>query len=488
MARVRLLFPAFRQKQCFFLTKNVIFIRKRNKVAISKEITRLEHSSVKLTVTVGKDDVRSQYDELLSGYSKNLQIPGFRKGKVPKEVLERKFGSTLKDEALGRIIEKSISGIFDDESFPKEDKPLPYSSPEMEEEKALTLDLDSDLSFSVVYDVLPKVTVETWKGLEVEAPDAVVADEDISRELEIIRDRNAIVQDKDDDAQALSGDVVTVDYLELSETGEGLDATKREGFVFTLGSGYNLYKFDEEVAGMRKGESKDIVKTYPEDFTDKDLAGKTIKLRVTLTALKSKILPALDDDLAQDVDEKFKTLDDLKADIQQRLTKTLDKRLRDITLNNLLEKITGTTPVEIPESMIRVETESRWRNLARRFNTSAEELLKIMGTSGKGYEEMIAEWRPDVIKALHSRLIVETLMEDQKIEASDDEVEKEIENLAVETGSPLEDIKKYYEQQNMKDYLKEDIKERKLFDILLAENTIKKGKKEKYTDLITNNG
>jgi trigger factor len=467
------------------LPKNWYIYIKRKNVAISKEITRLEHSSVKLTVTVDKDDVGTQYDELLSGYSKSLQIPGFRKGKVPKEVLERKFGATLKEEALGHIIEKSITEIFEDESFSRENKPLPYSTPQVEEKPSFSL--GSDLSFSVTYDVMPSVKVETWKGLTVEAPDAEVSNEDINRELEALRDRNAIVQDKEDGEAALKDDVVTVDYQELSEAGEPLDATKREDFVFTLGSGYNLYKFDDEVVGMKKGETKDIEKIYPEDFADKDLAGRTIKLRITLTALKKKILPELDDDLAQDVDEKFKTLEDLKADIRERLSKNLDKRLRDIKLNNLLEKIMQGTPVEIPESMVRIELESRWRNLARRFNTSPEDLLKIMGVSGKTEEEIGAEWRPEVLKALHSRLIVESLMEELGLEAAEDEVEKEYEKMAEETGQPLEDIKKYYEQDNMQMYLKEEIKEHKLFDLMLAENTITKGKKETYLDLVGTN-
>ncbi|MDR2079840.1 MAG: trigger factor, partial [Treponema sp.] len=283
-------------------------------------------------------------------------------------------------------------------------------------------------------------------------------------------------------------DVVTVDYQELSDAGEPLDATKREDFVFTLGSGYNLYKFDDDVAGMKKGETKDIEKTYPGDFADKDLAGRTIKLRITLRALKKKILPDLDDDFAQDVDEKFKTLEDLKANIKERLSRNLDKRLRDIKLNNLLEKIMQGVPVEIPESMVRIELESRWRNLARRFNTSPEDLLKIMGASGKTAEEISAEWRPDVLKALHSRLIVESLMEELGLEAADNEMEKEYEKMAEETGQPVEDIKKYYEQDTMRTYLKEEIKERKLFDLMLAENTITKGKKEKYLDLVSTNG
>jgi trigger factor len=455
-------------------------------VAVSKEITRLEQSSVKLTVTVSKEDVSSQYNTLLSGYSKSLQLPGFRKGKVPKEVLERKFGSSLKEEALGSIIEKSVTEVFEDESFLPADRPLPYSQPQLEGKPEL--DFSADLRFSITYDVRPRVMVETWKGLSVEIPDSQVTDEDIDTELEAIRNRNAIVQDKDEDAVAADGDVVTVNYLELSESAEPREETKREDFVFTLGSGHNMYRFDEEITGMQKGETRDFEKIYPEDFMDKELAGRTVKLRVSLTALKSKILPELDDDLAQDVDEKYQTLEDLKASIRERFTKNLDRRLRNMTLNGLLEKIMEAAPVEIPESMIRIELDSRWRNMARQFQTTQEELLKILGASGKSYEDITAEWRPEVIKALHSRLIVETLTEEQHFTATDEEVEQQIARLSEESGSSAEEIKDYYAQDTMREYLLQNIKERKLFDLLLAENTVTKGKKEKYLDLAQQQG
>jgi trigger factor len=409
-------------------------------------------------------------------------MPGFRKGKVPKEVLERKFGSSLKEEALGRIIEKSMTEIFEDESFPSADKPLSYSSPQLQETPKL--DFGEDLRFSVTYDVLPTVKVETWKGLSVEIPDAAVAGEDIDRELETIRNRNAIVQDKDDDAAAEADDVVTVNYLELSGSGEPLEETKREDFVFTLGSGYNMYRFDEEIKGMRKGETRDFEKIYGEDFIDKELAGRTVKLRVSLTALKSKLLPELDDDFAQDVDEKYRTLEDLRADIRERFTKNLDKRLRDITLNRLLEKIMESAPAQIPESMIRIEIDSRWRNMARQFQTTPEELLKILSVGGKTYEDITSEWRPDVIKALHSRLIVETLTEEQHLAATDEELEQEIASLAEESGMSREEVNNYYKQDGMRQYLEQDIKERKLFNLLLAENTVAKGKQETYLDLV----
>jgi trigger factor len=439
-----------------------------------------------MTITVGKDDLRSEYDGLVSDYSKNIQIPGFRKGKVPKEILIRKYADALRGEALGQIVEKAMGSVFEDESFPREDRPLPYSSPRIEDDPVL--DLEKDLTFSVVYDVLPRFTVGQWKGLEVEVPGAEITDEDMNRELETIRERNAIVLDRDDGAEAAKGDVVTVNYGELTEAGEIAAGTERQDFVFTLGSGYNLYHFDDEITGMKKGESRDIEKTYGEDFEDAELAGKTKKIRVTLTALKERQLPDLDNDLAQDVDEKYKTLEDLKANIRERLTKNLERRLRDIKISKLLEKILENTPVEVPESMIRIELESRWRNLARQFNMPVEDLIKMMEKSGKGAESIQEEWRPAAIKALHSRLIVETLIEEQKFELGSEDEEREYETMAAGSGTSVEEIKKYYEQENMKDYLREEIKERKLFDLLLAENTIKTGKKENYLDLVGNNG
>jgi trigger factor len=138
--------------------------------------------------------------------------------------------------------------------------------------------------------------------------------------------------------------------------------------------------------------------------------------------------------------------------------------------------------------MIRVELESRWRNLARRFNTTPENIVRMMGASGKDPGEIQEEWRPDAVRALHSRLIVETLIEEGKFEASDEELEREIERLAGETDTAIEEVKKYYGDETTREYLREDIKEKKLFDVLLAENIIKPGKKVNYMDIMENNG
>lgn len=450
-------------------------------MVVSKEIKRLEHSAVSLTVTVGKDDVRAQYDEMLKSYAKSVQIKGFRKGMVPKEVLERKFGPSLKGEAVGRVMEKALEELFEQ----IEEKPLPYSTPSVKDEPSL--DLDKDLTFTVSYDVFPDVKAGAWKGVEVEAPVVSVEDADVDRELEQVRDRNAVVLDKDDSAKAAKGDVVTVSYCELGDDGAPVPGTERQDYVFTIGTGYNVFKFDDEIVGMKKGETKDFEKAYPADFADKELAGTSKKLRATVQALKEKKLPDLDDELAQDVSEKYKTLADLKADLRANLEKTLEAKLREIKINALLEKIVADSSIDLPESMFRIELESRWRALARRFNATPEQLVNIVASSGKTPDDLMAEWRPDVEKALKARLVVEKLGKDLGVEVGDDDVKKEIETMASSMGVGVEEVEKHYEREGMKDYLKDDLKDRKLFDLLLSEAKAKKGKKAKYLDLMGDN-
>jgi len=448
-------------------------------VAINKEIKRLDKSNVSLSVTVPKDDVRAQYDAMLKEYSKNLQIPGFRKGHVPQEVLERKFAEALKGEAMGRIMESTLQEIFKAENMPRNERPLPYSTPELQGEPEF--DFEKDLQFTVNYDVLPEVKIGQWKGLKVDYPYAEVEKKDIDKELDEIRDRNSIVMDKDDSAATAKGDVTTIDYEIFEEDGITPLQISRKDFTLSI-DGKNVFKFDDYITGMKKGETKEFEKKFESDYFDPALADKTRKVKITLTALKEKKLPDLDDDLAQDVDEKFKTLDDLKNSIKDRLEKHLEYKLREKKINELLTKIMENTPVTLPESMIRIEVEGRMRRIAQYYSTGIEQIQQMMNIS-----EKTSEWRGNAEKALHSRLIIETLMEDQKIEVSDADVEEEFKSIAAANGADIEEVKKHYNEEALF-YMKEDIREKKITDILLAENTLKQGKKENYLDFVSDNG
>ncbi|MDR2194708.1 MAG: trigger factor [Treponema sp.] len=456
-------------------------------MTISKEITRLEHSRIKLVVSIGKDDVKSEYDTMLNDFCKDIQIPGFRKGKVPKNVVERKFGESLVSDITGRIIERAIESVFQDETFPKEDMPLAYSQPALEG-KPSALKFGEDYSFTVAYDVFPKITIGQYKGFEIEMPDVRITDEDITRELEKVRERNAVVRDKADDAPAVKGDVITVNYCELTAEGEVEKGSEHKDVVFTIGSGHTMFKFDDDLVGLKKGETKDIEKTYAEDFENKELAGKTKNIRVTITGLKEKELPNLDDELAQDVDEKFKTLDELKNNIRERLEHELERRLETLKADALVKKIMENTPVDIPESMIRIQLDAQWRNFAHQLQMPVDSIKENIAKSDKGLEGFEELWRPEATRTLHSQLIIETLMKELNIEVAEEDLEKELALQAERSGESLDEIKKLYEQEHMKSYLETDIKEGKLFALLMAENTVKTGGKKDFLDIMEDKG
>ncbi len=451
-------------------------------MVVTKNIEKLEHSAVRLTVTVGKDDVRAAYDALLKDYAKNVRIDGFRKGKVPANILERKFGPQLKLDAMGRVMDEAVEKALDGEAL----VPLSYAQPSLDGQPAF--ELDADFSFSVTYDVFPEVVPGDIEGMELELPQVTIAKADEERELDEIRDRNAIVMDKDDKAAAKKGDIATVDYAELDESGEPVKGTERQDFVFELGSGHNLYKFDDDVIGMKKDAEKTIEKAFPADFEYSELAGQTKKLRVKLTKLKEKKLPELDDDLAQDVSEKFKTLDDLKADIRAKLEKRLEDRLKSLREKGVVDALVEKSTVDLPASMVAAELEMRLRNLMQRMGIDSEErLAQIVSMSGRSVDQLREEWRPEAEKAIKTRLVLDKLTEEGKYSASDEDVAAEYAKMAADSNLSVEEVKAEYERRGMVEYLVDRIKEDRLIADLEKKMKAKKGKKIAFVDLFKEN-
>ena len=445
---------------------------------ITKEITRLEKSNVRLSMTIPHEDVLSQYNEMIKEYTKNVQLPGFRKGKVPQNVLERKFGDTLKKEAVGKTIEKTLEEIFDGTEMPEDEKPLPYSRPQMQDEAKI--EFGEDLNFALVYDVMPKITVGQWKGLEVEVPQVKISDEDISAELESIRELNTVTIDRDEDAAAEEGDEVTISYFETGENGEELPNSRRDNFSFTLGSKTIPYQFDDDIIGMKKGEAKKLTRTFPKDTPPKDFT-------LTLEAIKEKIIPDINDELAQDVDEKFETLDDLKASIRDKLGKNIEAGIKKINVEKLMDKIIETTPVVLPESMVITEITGRIQNIASQYNVDGEKIMEMLSQNGDGKDNAQEKFRSSAEFALRSNLILDTLIKDNNIEASDEDINNEFERIALENGVAIEDVENRYKGERATAYLKDSVKERKMFDLLLSENTIKLGNEIKYVDFMGKN-
>lgn len=446
----------------------------------TKSFKKLEKSAVELTVTIEKDDVAETYQSTLKNYVKNAQIPGFRKGHVPANVLERKYGDSIKAEALGTIIDKSFEEIFKDDV---DNRPLPYSQPTMEQ--VPEFDITKDLVYTVKYDVFPKVEIENFSGITVKEPQSAVTDDDIAEELKGMQERNAMVIDKKDETVE-KNNIVTIDYVELDDAKNEIAGTKREDFVFTVGTGENLYKVDDDILGMKKGDSKEITKEFKKDYEDSDLAGKTVKLKVTVKAVKIRDLPALDDDFAQDCNEKYKTLQDMKDDIKKNMETSIKRKIEEIKINSLLEQLLEKNPFDIPESMLATELEGRWRMMANQFQTTTEQLEKMITASGQTKETMLNEWTGNSEKMLKSRIIVDSLMRSRNISVTPEEIEAEYAKIAEDGNMSVEEVKKHYEDPRAKEYLIDDTKEKKLFEQLFKEVKVSKGNKMTFKELFAN--
>lgn len=447
---------------------------------VDKKIERQEQSKVKLSVTVSKDHAKQEYQNLLKEYAKKAQIKGFRPGKVPPQVLEKKFGESLRAEAMQKILESSLGTVFEE----IEERPLPYTQPELDE--APDLQFESDLSFSVVYDVYPEFEIGDYKGLTVESPNIVVSDADLDRELKAIQDQNAIVMDKDEGVVE-NDDIVNIDYAVLDEADNPVPGEERSDYSFTVGSGMNVFRIDEDILGMKADETKTIDKSWSDDFEDAELAGTSKRIKVTVKSIRQRDLPEIDDELAQDVSDDYETLEDLKKDIRQRLEKTAESRSREQAVNVLLEQVLSSTTVELPRSMVQAELENSWRNFLGQFGGNEQQILGLLQAQGRGKEEFLEEWREGAESRLRNQLVTQKLIEKEGIEASEDEVDAYIAEQAEASSMKPEEVKEHYTNNNMLDYIRHEVQERKLFDALLAESTIKKGKKTSLMDALGRN-
>ncbi|MCR5762396.1 MAG: trigger factor [Treponema sp.] len=449
---------------------------------VTKEITKIENSAVKLTATVAKEDVAAGYKTNLAKYAKNIQIPGFRKGHVPVSVLETKYGESLKAEILGDLIDQALNEIFSQEDV-KDYRPLPYAQPRLEQDKLPEFDVTKDLVFTVVYDVFPNVEVKNFDGITIKEPQVTVGDTELNNELKAIQERNAVVIDKKDDDAVEKDNIVTIDYKELDDSGNAKPDSERQDFVFTVGSGQNIYKIDDDILGMKKGETKEITKTYAKDDENADLAGQTKKISVTVKQIKIRNLPALDDDLAQDVNEKYKTLDDLKKDISRNLELAKSRKLSELKSQSLLSQLVEKNPFDLPKSMVQAENDSRWNMIAQQFKTTPEQLDKMVASSGQSKDAMLKQWAGDTEKALKSRIIVDALLRANNISVTPEEIEEEYKKIANDSGITVEEVKDHYKDPRAKEYLIDDAKENKLYDQLYKKVKVQKGDKVSFEEL-----
>ncbi|HVO40203.1 MAG TPA: trigger factor, partial [Spirochaetia bacterium] len=439
----------------------------------------LENSQVKLKVRIPTEDVRKQYDDILREYTQKAHLKGFRPGKVPADVIVRKLGPALMDQTRSEVLEKSLSEIFES----VEQKPIPYATPEIKADEAL--ELGKDYAFEVIYDTWPSIELGPYQGLEIDQPQWDITDEDIGRELKGIQEQNALFADREG-GDVQTGNIVNLDYVEL-EAGSERPETRREAFVFEVGTGYNVYKIDDEVIGMKAGETKTITKIFPEDFETKALAGKTVNLRITLNSIKEKKLPEINDELARDISEKFATIADLRADIAKKLEEAVKQRIRSQTVSRILDSVVETSRIPLPSSLVDYQLENMWHEYVSQMRIEEKKLVEILEAQGTTMESLRKDWLPAAEKRARLQLVVSEIAKRENIAIEEQELEAEISRMADARKVTPAELKESLTRNNLVDYMKSNLRIDKLYDFLLSKTTLRAGEKRKVLDILQGN-
>ena len=443
-------------------------------MAVEKTVKEIENSAVEMSIKIKKESLVDSYTKVLQKYMKSLQIPGFRRGKAPASVLEQKFGSSMKEESVFTAIDDAVQEAL--REVEDKYKPLPYSQPSLVDEDSIYKDIDKDLEFAITYDILPLFELPPYKELTVEIPAVKIAKEDIDKEIEKTRQQNAMVIEKEGKVE--KDNIATLDFVELDEEKNPIAGTERKDFVFTVGSGTNFYKIDDDVLGMEKGEVKEVVKTFPEDYEYSEYAGKSVTLRLELKEIKMRDVPLLDDEFAQDVSDDYKTVADLKAGTKKNMEEGLESHLKEEKFKAIADKILEGTVISVPQSMIDIEVDSSWHRFISQSGMSEEQVLQFLQFQGQTKEDFTKEWREPAERELKLQLIVEKVKEAENITVDEKELEEEFERQL--EGITDEGTRNYY-----KSVIEDDMKTHKTYDFLLENNKFKDGKEVSYEEFFS---
>lgn len=398
------------------------------------------------TATFQVETDAAEFESAVNGaYLKNkssIYIPGFRKGKAPRAVVEGMYGhEVFYQDAMDELAPKAF-----DQGL-KESGLRIVGAPSISDVN-VTDGRTVEYTFAVT--LYPEVTLGQYKGLSAKKDEVKVTDEDVDKELEAARKRSARILTVDD-REAQMGDTANIDFDGYLD-GERFDGGKAEGYDLELGSGSFVPGFEEQVVGMKIGEEKDINITFPEDYVA-DLAGKPVVFKVKLNSLSAKELPELDDEFAKDVSE-FDTLDEYKADIRAKQEKQQQELADNKFRSDIIRQACDNMTVDIPAVMVDDKLEEMVRNYAANFgftdrNTSLEDLLKMMGVD-------VAAIRPSAEMQVKTELLLEAVVKAENMEVTQEEADEYMNKVAEGIGAKVEDMKNYFSKEFIEDELKKE--------------------------------
>lgn len=420
---------------------------------MSVQVEKLEKNMAKLTIEVPAEQVEKAIQGAYLRERKNINIPGFRKGRAPRNLIEKMYGKEIfYNDAIDAMMPQAYAEALDEcgEEI--------VSRPQID---IVQIESGKPFIFTAEVAVKPGVELGQYKGVQVEKAPVEVLDAEIDAEIMREREANARTITVEDRA-VQSGDIVSLDY-EGSVDGAAFDGGKGENQELTIGSGTFIPGFEDQLIGAQIGADVEVNVTFPEDYRAEELAGKEAVFRCRVNAIHVKELPDVDDEFAQEVSE-FDTLDEYKADIKARLLKDKEEEAGKLKEDAVIGKIIENAKMDIPDAMVEYQTEQLMEDFAQRIQSqgiSLEQYLQFTGMTMDSYKEQL---RPRALKNIQSRLVLEAVAEAEDVQASDEDVEAEFAKMAENYNMEIDKVKELVGDAQ-KEELKKDIKIQKAVDL-----------------------
>ncbi|NVX21340.1 trigger factor [Listeria monocytogenes] len=408
----------------------------------------------KLTFEIEQEKVKEGLDRAFVKVRKTLNVPGFRKGKVPRQIFNQRFGEeALFQDALDILLPEVYSAAIDEAGIDPVDTPqVNIESMEKGETWVLTAEVT----------VKPEVKLGDYKGLEVEKRETELTTEELEAELKQLQERQAELVVKED-APAENGDTVILDF-EGFKDGVAFEGGQAENHSLELGSGQFIPGFEEKLVGLKAGDEADIELTFPEEYHAEDLAGQPVVFKVKLHEIKTKEVPALDDELAKDIDEEVETLDELKEKISKRLQEAKEESVAQAKQEEVIAKAVENAEVDIPHAMVHHEADHLMNHFAQDLQAQGLTPELYYQFTGQTEEAMHAQMEKDAEKRVKMNLVLEAIAEAENIEPTEETIDEEISTLAEKYGMEKDAVRAALGDMSE---LKSDLKIRKAIDVLL---------------------
>lgn len=409
-----------------------------------------------LTVELPAEKVNAALDKAFKKVVKQINVPGFRKGKMPRQMFEKRFGvESLYQDALELLVNENYPLAIDETGI------SPVDQPEIDFEME-DLGKNKDFKFTATVIVKPEVELGDYKGLEVKKQETTVTDEEIEQQLKDQQTRLAELVVKEDSAIE-NGDTAVIDF-EGFQDGEAFEGGKGDNYSLEIGSGSFIPGFEEQLIGAKAGEEKEVVVTFPEEYHAAELAGKEATFKVNVKEVKGKELPELDDDFAQEVDSEVKTLDELRTKLKEK-TATEKAAAADTALRDeLVEKASNNAKIDIPNAMIETEIDRMMQEYDQNLQMQGLNLDLFYQFSGQDEAALRAQMKEDAESRVRVALVLEAIGEAEKIEATEEDINAELEKMTEQFKMEADQIKSILGGTSV---LEHDVKIRKTVEFLV---------------------